>query len=111
MRNMLIVALSLVGTLLSLSGLIAAEESYPGQRPNVLFILCDDLRWDALGYAGNRYVETPDIDRVARGGVAFKTCFARPRCARRVARASAKADSQSVFLPVHPWFVFPQIQR
>jgi N-acetylglucosamine-6-sulfatase len=45
------------------------------RRPNVLFVLCDDLRWDALGYAGNPHVKTPNIDRLAREGVAFKNMF------------------------------------
>src|ERR1700722_10230576 len=44
-------------------------------RPNVLVILCDDLRWDALGYAGNPYVKTPHIDRLAHEGVNFKNTF------------------------------------
>jgi arylsulfatase A-like enzyme len=44
-------------------------------RPNVLFILCDDIRWDALGYAGNPYVKTPNIDRLAHEGVQFKNMF------------------------------------
>jgi arylsulfatase A-like enzyme len=47
----------------------------PARRPNVLFILCDDLRWDALGYAGNPHVKTPHIDRLAREGVAFQNMF------------------------------------
>lgn len=45
------------------------------KRPNVLFVLCDDLRWDALGYAGNPYVKTPNIDRLAREGVNFRNTF------------------------------------
>ena len=53
--------------------MIAAAE--PAQRPNVLFILCDDLRWDALGYSGNPHVKTPHIDRLAREGVQFKNVF------------------------------------
>lgn len=44
-------------------------------RPNVLFILCDDLRWDALSCAGNSHVRTPHIDRLAREGVFFKNTF------------------------------------
>ncbi len=44
-------------------------------RPNVLFILCDDLRWDALGCAGNPHVKTPHIDRLAAEGVRFKNAF------------------------------------
>lgn len=44
-------------------------------RPNVLFVLCDDLRWDALGCTGNPYVKTPHIDRLAREGVLFQNAF------------------------------------
>jgi len=55
-----------------LTGLVAAA---PPQRPNVLFILCDDLRWDACGYAGNPHVKTPHIDRLAREGVNFRNAF------------------------------------
>ena len=37
-------------------------------RPNVLFVLLDDLRADALGYAGHPHVKTPHIDRLASEG-------------------------------------------
>jgi arylsulfatase A-like enzyme len=45
------------------------------QHPNVLFILCDDLRWDALGCTGNPHVKTPHIDRLAQEGVLFQNAF------------------------------------
>jgi N-acetylglucosamine-6-sulfatase len=44
-------------------------------RPNVLFILCDDLRPDALGCYGSKHVRTPNIDALARGGVRFANAF------------------------------------
>jgi N-acetylglucosamine-6-sulfatase len=44
-------------------------------RPNILFILLDDLRADALGYAGHPHVRTPQIDRIANEGVNFKNAF------------------------------------
>jgi arylsulfatase A-like enzyme len=40
-------------------------------RPNVLFIICDQLRADHLGYAGNPVVQTPHIDALAAGGTVF----------------------------------------
>ena len=46
----------------------------PG-RPNVLVILLDDLRWDALGYAGHPHLRTPQIDRIANEGVNFRNAF------------------------------------
>lgn len=44
-------------------------------RPNILFVLTDDLRWNAPGYAGNTSVNTPNIDRIAREGVNFQNAF------------------------------------
>ena len=44
-------------------------------RPNVLFILCDDLRPDAIGCYGSRHVKTPRIDALAADGVRFANAF------------------------------------
>src|SRR5262245_11306262 len=44
-------------------------------RPNIVFILIDDLRWDELGIAGHPYLKTPSIDRIAREGVMFRNAF------------------------------------
>lgn len=38
------------------------------ERPNVLFVLCDDHRFDCLGAAGHPFLETPHIDSLARDG-------------------------------------------
>jgi N-acetylglucosamine-6-sulfatase len=45
------------------------------RRPNVLFILTDDQRWDALGLAGHPHLKTPNIDRLGREGVYFRNAF------------------------------------
>src|SRR5881409_2868073 len=74
MQKILIGVMLAGGTLFSLAVGTAAKAA-PAERPNVLFILCDDIRWDALGYAGNPYVKTPNIDRLAREGVQFKNMF------------------------------------
>jgi len=41
-------------------------------RPNIVFIISDDHRWDALGAAGNPKIKTPVLDRLAREGVYFR---------------------------------------
>lgn len=46
-----------------------------GRRPNVVFILIDDLRWDAFSHLGHPYVETPHIDRLATEGARFENAF------------------------------------
>src|SRR5688572_21472092 len=40
-------------------------------RPNIIFILTDDQRWDSLGLTGNPVVKTPNIDRLAAEGTYF----------------------------------------
>jgi len=42
---------------------------------NVLFVMCDQLRWDHLGCAGHPYLRTPNIDTLARRGVRFPNAF------------------------------------
>jgi len=45
------------------------------EKPNVLFILADDLRADALGCYGNRMVRSPNIDRLAETGMLFTNSY------------------------------------
>jgi arylsulfatase A-like enzyme len=52
------------------------------KRPNIIFILTDDQRWDALGFAGNSIIQTPQIDSLALSGKYFKNAFSStPICA------------------------------
>jgi hypothetical protein len=44
-------------------------------RPNILFILSDDHRWDALSQLGHPVVKTPSLDRLAPEGVLFENAF------------------------------------
>jgi arylsulfatase A-like enzyme len=54
----------------------------PAARPNVLFILTDDQRFDALGCAGNPIIQTPNVDRLAGEGIRFERAFVTtPICA------------------------------
>jgi arylsulfatase A-like enzyme len=47
----------------------------PAARPNILFILTDDQRWNTLGCMGDTNIVTPHIDQLAREGVLFKNHF------------------------------------
>ncbi|WP_205857147.1 sulfatase-like hydrolase/transferase, partial [Phytoactinopolyspora endophytica] len=50
-------------------------------RPNVLMIQADQFRWDCLGAAGHPDVRTPHLDRLAAGGVRYRSAFcALPVC-------------------------------
>lgn len=45
------------------------------RRPNILLIVTDQQRWDALGANGNGDILTPNLDRLAAAGVNFDHCF------------------------------------
>ena len=50
-------------------------------RPNIIFLLADDLRADSLGVNGHPLVQTPNIDKLAKDGVNFSNAFiATPVC-------------------------------
>lgn len=51
-------------------------------KPNIIFILTDDQRWDALGYSGNEIIHTPEMDQLAKEGCYFTNSFVTtPICA------------------------------
>jgi N-acetylgalactosamine-6-sulfatase len=51
------------------------------RRPNVIHILADDLGWGDLGCYGNRFVSTPNIDKLAKSGTLFTQFYsANPVC-------------------------------
>ncbi|MFN7983005.1 MAG: sulfatase [Vicinamibacterales bacterium] len=50
--------------------------SIPGAKPrNVVFILSDDHRYDAMGFMGTPIVKTPNMDRIAESGVHLRNAF------------------------------------
>ena len=44
-------------------------------KPNLLFIMCDQQRLDCLGYSGIRPVKTPNIDSIAKDGTWFRNAY------------------------------------
>lgn len=71
--------------LLALACTISAAASWcmaaDAARPNIVFIISDDHRWDAVGAAGNNGIHTPNLDRLAKQGTYFRqgTVFI-PQC-------------------------------
>ncbi|MGV3558733.1 sulfatase family protein [Larkinella arboricola] len=53
----------------------AAKTARPAPTPNIIFLLTDDQRHDALGVMGNPYIRTPNIDQMARQGILFKNAY------------------------------------
>ncbi len=50
-------------------------------KPNIVFIMADDLGWGELGCYGNRFNETPNLNRLAKQGIRFTQAYsAAPVC-------------------------------
>jgi arylsulfatase A-like enzyme len=61
---------------LCLVGLFWSNPLWAGPtRPNILFILSDDHRWDSMSGMGHPFIQTPHLDRLAREGALFTNTF------------------------------------
>src|SRR3954464_3409236 len=66
----------LIATCCWLTAVTTAIAATNSAKPNIIFVLVDDLRWDDLGCAGHPFSQTPHIDKVAREGAQFLNAFA-----------------------------------
>ncbi|MFO0866458.1 MAG: sulfatase-like hydrolase/transferase [Gemmataceae bacterium] len=97
--------------LLLASPLLHGEE----KRPNVLFLLADDLRADALGIYGNSVAQTPNIDRIGKRGMLFTRSYIMggnqgavcvpSRAMMLSGRSYFRVDSQLSGVPTWPIFL------
>jgi arylsulfatase A-like enzyme len=69
-------ALRLFFALLPLTVSAVPESAKPPARPNLVFILADDLGWADLGCYGSTFYETPHLDQLAAKGVRFTDAYA-----------------------------------
>ncbi|MFA8436865.1 MAG: sulfatase [Marinifilaceae bacterium] len=45
------------------------------KRPNILFLTTDQQAWNTMSSLGNSYLNTPNLDKLARKGVTFSQCY------------------------------------
>jgi arylsulfatase A-like enzyme len=69
----LLLSLSFVIALISCSTSVNNETQ---KKPNVLFIIVDDMGWNDVGFMGSKWFETPNIDKLATEGMAFMQAYA-----------------------------------
>jgi len=63
----------------ALPGFLQAAED-KGTKPNIIFILSDDVGLGDIGCYGSDRYKTPRIDELAKGGIRYDRCFAEPLC-------------------------------
>lgn len=66
-------------------------------RSNIIFILTDDQRWNALGAMGNTYIQTPHLDSLANAGVLFQNMYVTTSicCASRASIFTGEYESRN----------------
>ena len=58
------------------SGACQIQAAKKTEKPNIIFILCDDMGYGDLGCYGQKYINTPNIDRMAQEGMRFTQAYA-----------------------------------
>ena len=53
------------------SGAVVSGKEQSDERPNIIFLMADDQNFGSMGCYGNKEVQTPQMDRLAREGIAF----------------------------------------
>ena len=77
-KNIVVVGLLLV---VSCTSKQVSQSTKKDERPNILFILCDDLGYSDVGFNGGKDVKTPSLDALAANGVMFTSAYvAHPFC-------------------------------
>ena len=67
-----------LGTALKRSAGAASESGQT--RPNIVFLMADDMGFERVGLYGGKGCHTPNLDRMASEGVRFDYCYAAPIC-------------------------------
>ncbi|MHC4250627.1 MAG: sulfatase [Planctomycetota bacterium] len=61
--------------------LTLATAAAAGEKPNIVFIMADDLGWSDVGFNGTKFYETPNLDRLSASGMKFSRAYSGgPNC-------------------------------
>jgi arylsulfatase A-like enzyme len=101
--------LSLTALLLApLAALRAADAAKPPAKPNILYILADDVGYADAGFNGCRDIKTPNLDKLAQAGAILKSFYAQPVCspsraALMTGRYPVRTGVYTIVQPNAPW--------
>lgn len=75
MKRLLIITISISTNLIFL-GFIQAQDKPNNPKPNIIYIMADDLGYGDLGCYGQQKIQTPNIDQLAAEGLRFTQAYA-----------------------------------
>ena len=55
---------------------VAASMLMASERPNIVFVMADDMGWGQTGYRGHPILKTPNLDAMAASGLRFERFYA-----------------------------------
>ncbi|MDR2116300.1 MAG: sulfatase-like hydrolase/transferase [Planctomycetaceae bacterium] len=109
MKKLLMLVLIVSVILFQIADVIHAEEKSVQKetRPNILFLLADDLGWGDLGSYGNQRKRTPNLDKLASQGILF-TQFYQGGSVCSPSRATLLTSRFPAELKIHGHFATPE---
>ena len=88
--------------LLLAAGFWSAGVAPAAERPNIIVILCDDLGYGDLACYGHPTIKTPNLDKLAAGGIRFTQCYSSaPVCSS--SRAGLMTGKTPSRIGVYDW--------
>lgn len=104
---MVAIPLGFAALLLVLPMVVHAADTTPA-KPNILYILADDMGYADAGFNGGREIKTPNIDSLARDGAILKSFYVQPVCsptraALMTGRYAVRTGVYTVVRPNAPW--------
>ena len=76
------------------------------EKPNIIFIMADDLGWQDVGFMGSQWFETPNLDKLAKESLVFTNAYMYPTCSP--SRAALLTGRQSFRTDV---YTVPVLER
>ncbi len=93
-----------------LAALVFLLPAFPAaaEKPNILYILADDMGYADTGFNGCKDIKTPNLDQIARGGTILKSFYVQPVCSPTrstlmTGRYPSHTGVYSVVRPHAPW--------
>lgn len=108
MRPILQPIFFLAGSVIALASVAQSADEVPKPKPNIVYILADDMGYADAGFNGGKEIQTPHLDRLAKAGTVLRSFYVQPVCSPTrsslmTGRYVTHTGVYSVVKPTTPW--------